>query len=108
MSTVTHDYLQREGGDGPELYAMFLTAAMGAQIMVSATWWHPDLMLYIVTGLSVPFLLRHADHDVFAGVAERGDAHFAEAQAAQPVFTGSSARPTGSGVTAWLTIGDMP
>ena len=32
----------------------------------------------------------------------------AEAQAAQPVFTGSSARPTGSGVTAWLTIGDMP
>ena len=36
VSTVTHDFLQREGGDGPELYAMFLTAAMGAQIMVSA------------------------------------------------------------------------
>ena len=36
VSTVTHDYLQREGNDGPELYAMFLTAAMGAQIMVSA------------------------------------------------------------------------
>ena len=36
VSIVTHDYLQREGNDGPELYAMFLTAAMGAQIMVSA------------------------------------------------------------------------
>ena len=36
VSLVTHDYLQREGNDGPELYAMFLTAAMGAQIMLSA------------------------------------------------------------------------
>ncbi|MCF7549023.1 MULTISPECIES: hypothetical protein [Pseudonocardia] len=36
------------------------TTLLAAQIMVSATWWHPDLMLYIVTGLSVPFLLRHA------------------------------------------------
>ena len=36
VSFLVHDYLQREGNDGPELYAMFLTAAMGAQIMVSA------------------------------------------------------------------------
>ena len=36
VSLLVHDYLQREGNDGPELYAMFLTAAMGAQIMVSA------------------------------------------------------------------------
>jgi NADH-quinone oxidoreductase subunit N len=36
VSVVTHDHLQREGNDGPELYAMFLTAAMGAHIMLSA------------------------------------------------------------------------
>jgi len=36
------------------------TTLLAAQVMVSATWWHPDLMLYIVTALSVPFLLRHA------------------------------------------------
>ena len=36
VALVTHDYLQREGNDGPELYAMFITAAMGANIMVSA------------------------------------------------------------------------
>ena len=36
VSLVTHDYLQREGNDGPELYAMYVTAALGATIMVSA------------------------------------------------------------------------
>ena len=36
------------------------TTLLAAQVMVSATWWHPDLMLYVITGLSVPFLLRHA------------------------------------------------
>ncbi|GAA1831575.1 hypothetical protein GCM10009836_06940 [Pseudonocardia ailaonensis] len=36
------------------------TSLLAAQIMVSTTWWHPDLMLYIVTVGSVPFLLRHA------------------------------------------------
>jgi hypothetical protein len=36
------------------------TTLLAAQVMVSAVWWHPDLMLYIVAGLSVPFLLRHA------------------------------------------------
>lgn len=36
------------------------TTLLAAQIMVSAVWWHPDLMLYIVTAISIPFLLRHA------------------------------------------------
>ena len=36
VSLVTHDYLQRERNDGPELYALFVTAAIGATIMVSA------------------------------------------------------------------------
>ena len=36
VALVTHDHLQREGSEGPELYAMFVTAAMGANIMVSA------------------------------------------------------------------------
>lgn len=36
------------------------TTLLAAQIMVSTVWWHPDLMLYIITGISIPFLLRHA------------------------------------------------
>jgi hypothetical protein len=28
--------------------------------MVSAAFWRPDLALYAITALSVPFLLRHA------------------------------------------------
>ncbi|MEY2710884.1 MAG: NADH-quinone oxidoreductase subunit, partial [Actinomycetota bacterium] len=36
VALVTHDHLTREGNDGPELYALFITAAMGAQIMLSA------------------------------------------------------------------------
>jgi NADH-quinone oxidoreductase subunit N len=36
VALVTHEYLTREGNDGPELYALFITAAMGAQIMLSA------------------------------------------------------------------------
>lgn len=36
VAPVLHDHLARRGEDGPEPYAMFLTAAMGAQIMVSA------------------------------------------------------------------------
>ena len=36
VALVTHDHLTREANDGPELYALFITAAMGAQIMLSA------------------------------------------------------------------------
>jgi len=36
------------------------TTLLAAQIMVSTVWWHPDLMLYIITAISIPFLLRHA------------------------------------------------
>lgn len=36
VAPVLHDHLTRRGEDGPEPYAMFLTAAIGAQIMVSA------------------------------------------------------------------------
>ena len=36
VALVTHEYLVREGNDGPELYVLFVTAAMGAQIMLSA------------------------------------------------------------------------
>ena len=35
-SLLTSDYLQREGEDGPELYALFLTAAIGGIIMVAS------------------------------------------------------------------------
>jgi hypothetical protein len=33
---------------------------IAAQVMVSTGWWHPEAMLYILTAISVPFLLRHA------------------------------------------------
>ncbi|MCW0215349.1 MAG: hypothetical protein OJJ54_18490 [Pseudonocardia sp.] len=36
------------------------TTLLAAQIMVSTVWWHPNWMLFILTGVSVPFLLRHA------------------------------------------------
>ena len=36
VAPVLHDHLARRDSDGPEPWAMFLTAAMGAQIMVSA------------------------------------------------------------------------
>jgi len=35
-SLLTSDYLQREGDDGPELYVLYLTAAIGGIIMVSS------------------------------------------------------------------------
>jgi hypothetical protein len=51
----------------PAAHVWLLTASVGvavtlliAQIMVSAAFWRPDLMLYVVTAISVPFLLRHA------------------------------------------------
>lgn len=36
------------------------TTLLAAQVMVSAVWWHPNWMLFILTAVSVPFLLRHA------------------------------------------------
>ena len=36
VSLITNDYLHREGHDAPEVYGLFLTAAIGAIIMVSA------------------------------------------------------------------------
>lgn len=36
VSLITNDYLHREGQDAPEVYGLFLTAAIGAIIMVSA------------------------------------------------------------------------
>ncbi len=36
VSLITNDYLHREGQDAPEVYALFLIAAIGAVIMVSA------------------------------------------------------------------------
>lgn len=51
----------------PAAHVWLLTVGVGvsvtllaAQIMVSTQWWQPNVMLYIFTGLSVPFLLRHA------------------------------------------------
>ena len=36
VALVTHDYAEREGMEGPELFSLFMTAAIGAHIMVSA------------------------------------------------------------------------
>jgi hypothetical protein len=51
----------------PAAHVWLLTVGVGVavtllvgQIMVSSEYWRPDLALYIITGLSVPFLLRHA------------------------------------------------
>jgi hypothetical protein len=51
----------------PAAHVWLLTAGVGVavtlligQIMVSAAFWRPDLALYAVTVVSVPFLLRHA------------------------------------------------
>jgi len=51
----------------PAAHVWLLTVGVGvavtliaAQIMVSTGWWHPEAMLYLLTALSVPFLLRHA------------------------------------------------
>lgn len=51
----------------PAAHVWLLTVGVGmavtllvGQIMVSSDYWRPDLALYVVTGLSVPFLLRHA------------------------------------------------
>lgn len=51
----------------PAAHVWLLTIGVGvavtllvAQIMVNAAFWRPDLALYALTILSVPFLLRHA------------------------------------------------
>jgi hypothetical protein len=51
----------------PAAHVWLLTIGVGvsatllvAQIMVSAEYWRPDIALYVITALSVPFLLRHA------------------------------------------------
>ncbi|GAA5117525.1 hypothetical protein GCM10023320_20080 [Pseudonocardia adelaidensis] len=51
----------------PAAHVWLLTVGVGvavtlliAQIMVSAAFWRPDLSLYAITAVSVPFLLRHA------------------------------------------------
>ena len=51
----------------PAAHVWLLTIGVGvavtllvAQIMVSAAFWRPDLALYAITAVSVPFLLRHA------------------------------------------------
>lgn len=51
----------------PAAHVWMLTAGVGvsttllvAQIMVSSRWWQPSIALYVMTGLAVPFLLRHA------------------------------------------------
>ncbi|GAA0927164.1 hypothetical protein GCM10009559_12800 [Pseudonocardia zijingensis] len=51
----------------PAAHVWLLTVGVGVavtllvgQIMVSAAFWRPDLALYALTVVSVPFLLRHA------------------------------------------------
>lgn len=51
----------------PAAHVWLLTVGVGvastllvAQIMVSTRGWHPAVALYLMTALSVPFLLRHA------------------------------------------------
>jgi hypothetical protein len=51
----------------PAAHVWLLTVGVGVavtllvgQIMVSAAFWRPDLALYAITAVSVPFLLRHA------------------------------------------------
>ncbi|QYN31685.1 hypothetical protein K1T35_23745 [Pseudonocardia sp. DSM 110487] len=51
----------------PAAHVWLLTIGVGvavtllvAQIMVSAAFWRPELALYAITVVSVPFLLRHA------------------------------------------------
>jgi len=36
VSLITHDYLVREDQDGPEVYALYLTAAIGGYVMTAA------------------------------------------------------------------------
>ena len=51
----------------PAAHVWLLTIGVGvaatllvAQVMVSTAFWRPDVALYAITALSVPFLLRHA------------------------------------------------
>ena len=51
----------------PAAHVWLLTVGVGVavtllvgQIMVNAAFWRPDLALYAITSVSVPFLLRHA------------------------------------------------
>jgi hypothetical protein len=51
----------------PAAHVWLLTVGVGvsatllvAQIMVSFRWWQPDIALYAITAVTVPFLLRHA------------------------------------------------
>lgn len=36
VSLITHDYLVREDQDGPEVYALYLTSAIGGYVMIAA------------------------------------------------------------------------
>ena len=36
VSLITSDYLSRDGSDAPEIYALYLTAAIGAVVMISS------------------------------------------------------------------------
>jgi hypothetical protein len=51
----------------PAAHVWLLTVGVGvaatllvAQVMVSTASWRPDVALYAITAMSVPFLLRHA------------------------------------------------
>jgi hypothetical protein len=51
----------------PAAHVWLLTIGVGvsttllvAQVMVSFQWWQPDIALYAITAMTVPFLLRHA------------------------------------------------
>jgi NADH-quinone oxidoreductase subunit N len=58
VSLVTNDYLTREGEDGPEIYGLMLTAAIGGVVMVSAN----DLLVLFLglETLSLSFYLLTA------------------------------------------------
>jgi len=59
-SLITDDYLRREGLDGPEVYGLFLTAAIGGVVMVSAN----DLIVLFLglEVLSISFYVLAASH----------------------------------------------
>jgi len=59
-SLITDDYLRREGLDGPEIYGLFLMAAIGGVVMVSAN----DLIVLFLglEVLSISFYVLAASH----------------------------------------------
>lgn len=51
----------------PAAHVWLLTVGVGvaitllaAQIMISTKLWEPEIAMYVITALSIPFLLRHA------------------------------------------------